>query len=582
MSYVVLARKWRPQRFGDLVGQDHVVRALGNALASGRVGHAFLFSGARGVGKTTVGRLLAKGLNCAEGPTSEPCGVCSACRTIEEGRFVDLIEVDAASRTRVDDTRELLDNVQYLPSEGRYKVYLVDEVHMLSNHSFNALLKTLEEPPDHVKFVLATTEPARVPVTILSRCLQFDLKRIPTAAIRDYLAGILEREAVPTDPEAVGLVARAAEGSLRDGLSLLDQAINHGGGRVDAEVVRQMLGAVSRDRVLALLEAVAARDGAGTLDRLADVRAAGVDPDSALAELVGLLHRVAVMQVVPDRTAEEADLEAEEQERLARVAEMASPEDVQLFYQIGIQGRADMAAAPDPGVGLEMTLLRMVAFDPFEGDAADGAEAGPEGREGAAGEAPPRPASAAGGGNRPESASPAQPSAAEAPAAAQSPAPSPTSAPNATAPTTNAQAGAGEGGDWSAVLARLEIGPSWRATLEHAVPRELAAERVRLAFPASQQLWIESERFREALASALEGYFGTRPRLAFENLDEAADAESPAAARERQAREAQEAARAAAEEDPAVRVLQDRHGAQLDEVRPDDGAEASSTTEDKP
>ncbi|MFP4560196.1 MAG: DNA polymerase III subunit gamma/tau, partial [Thiohalorhabdus sp.] len=366
MSYLVLARKWRPQRFPDLVGQEHVVRALTNALDSGRVGHAFLFSGSRGVGKTTVGRLLAKGLNCETGVTAEPCGACDSCRAIEENRFVDLIEVDAASRTKVDDTRDLLDNVQYMPSVGRYKVYLIDEVHMLSNHSFNALLKTLEEPPEHVKFIFATTEPARIPVTILSRCLQFELKRIGADRIRERMGAILEAEGVAAEAEALDLLARAADGSLRDGLSLLDQAINFGGGRVADAVVRDMLGTVSRDRVLALLEAVAERDGLAALERVAEVADSGMDLDAALADLLGLLHRVTVMQAVPGREAEDETLVADERQRLETLAAATAPEDVQLFYQVGLQGRRDLAAAPDPRVGLEMAVLRMVAFDPFE------------------------------------------------------------------------------------------------------------------------------------------------------------------------------------------------------------------------
>src|SRR5882672_3568194 len=265
MSYIVLARKWRPKRFGEMVGQEHVVRALGNALDSGKVHHAFLFTGTRGVGKTTVARILAKSLNCETGVSANPCGVCAACREIDEGRFVDLIEVDAASRTKVDDTREMLDNVQYAPSRGRFKVYLIDEVHMLSNHSFNALLKTLEEPPPHVKFLLATTDPQKLPVTVLSRCLQFGLKRLPVAAIAKQIAHITKAEGVSAEPAAIELLARAADGSMRDGLSLLDQAIAHGGDGLRELGVREMLGAIDRKRVHELIALLAANDAAGLL-----------------------------------------------------------------------------------------------------------------------------------------------------------------------------------------------------------------------------------------------------------------------------------------------------------------------------
>ena len=572
MSYVVLARKWRPQRFTDLVGQTHVVRPLTNALASGRVGHAFLFSGSRGVGKTTVGRLLAKGLNCETGVTAEPCGECGNCRAVEENRFVDLIEVDAASRTKVDDTRDLLDNVQYLPSVGRYKVYLIDEVHMLSNHSFNALLKTLEEPPEHVKFIFATTEPARLPVTILSRCLQFELKRIPADQIRERMHAILEAEGVAADADALELLARAADGSLRDGLSLLDQAINYGEGRVAGDVVREMLGTVNRDRVLTLLEAVTDRDGESALARVTEVADSGMDLDAALAELLGMLHRVAVMQTVAGGEAADDTLLADERARLQAVAASASAEDVQLFYQIGVQGRRDLAAAPDPRVGLEMTVLRMVAFDPFADDGG-----GPGG--GQAADDGPLPAAKPTGTGTPEAAPRAEPAAApsapEPRAAAPAVAEDPPVADNGGWPEMTgapAAAGTSAGGarsEWEATLGRLEMPPAWRAVLETAVARAFTAERVCLAVPREQQLSAESTRFREALDKALEAHFGARPKVEIEALDPGADGESPAAARERQAREAQAAAEQAVASDPQARALQEQFGAQVESVRPD-------------
>ncbi|KPV39220.1 hypothetical protein AN478_13190 [Thiohalorhabdus denitrificans] len=567
MSYLVLARKWRPQRFPDLVGQEHVVRALTNALDSGRVGHAFLFSGSRGVGKTTVGRLLAKGLNCDTGVTAEPCGVCDSCRAIEENRFVDLIEVDAASRTKVDDTRDLLDNVQYMPSVGRYKVYLIDEVHMLSNHSFNALLKTLEEPPEHVKFIFATTEPARIPVTILSRCLQFELKRIGAERIRERMGTILEAEGVAAEAEALDLLARAADGSLRDGLSLLDQALNFGEGRVADAVVRDMLGTVSRDRVLALLEAVAERDGLAALERVAEVADSGMDLDAALADLLGLLHRVAVMQAVPGREAEDETLVADERRRLEALAAATAPEDVQLFYQIGLQGRRDLAAAPDPRVGLEMAVLRMVAFDPFE---AGGGEPPAQTAAGAQGAAPSGRAAGEAEGSRPARQAAGRASSGAEPAAA---------APGSGTPAPEAGSGASPGAgtsqggpasDWEGILGTLEVPPSWRAVLEFAVPREFTAERVRLAFPSEQLLSAGSERFRAALESALSAHFGATPRIAIEELGEGAEAESPAAARERRQRERQEAAEQAVAKDSNMQVLQEQFGARVESVRPDE------------
>ncbi len=362
MSYIVLARKWRPKRFAEMVGQEHVLRALANALDSGRVHHAFLFTGTRGVGKTTVARILAKSLNCeTAGVSSNPCGVCAACREIDEGRFVDLIEVDAASRTKVDDTRDLLDNVQYAPTRGRYKVYLIDEVHMLSNHSFNALLKTLEEPPPHVKFLLATTDPQKLPVTVLSRCLQFSLKRLPAALIGERLKMIAAAENLVFEPAAVALLARAAEGSMRDGLSLLDQLIAFGGGTVSEANARSMLGTIDRGHVGRLVEALSRGDGAALLAEVQDLDRDAPDYDRALVELATFLQRIAIVQIVPTAAAEDEEFDAA---LLARLAQAISAEDAQLYYQIAIAGRRDLSMAPEPRVGFEMTLLRMLAFRP--------------------------------------------------------------------------------------------------------------------------------------------------------------------------------------------------------------------------
>lgn len=360
MSYQVLARKWRPRNFEQMVGQEHVLRALTNALDSGRLHHAFLFTGTRGVGKTTLARILAKSLNCENGISSHPCGECQTCREIDDGRYVDLIEVDAASRTKVEDTRELLDNVQYAPSRGRYKVYLVDEVHMLSNHSFNALLKTLEEPPPHVKFLLATTDPQKLPVTILSRCLQFNLKRLHPDLITQYLTKLLQAENIQFEAAALKHLARAADGSMRDALSLLDQAIAFGGGQLKEADVKQMLGTIEQTHIYTLLEQLAVRDAAGLITTLQQLNMQSPDHVAVLAELLSTLHYLAVLQQAPSAYDESMG----DQERLMLLSQQLSPEDVQLFYQIGVLGRRDLPYAPDPASGVEMVLLRMLAFRP--------------------------------------------------------------------------------------------------------------------------------------------------------------------------------------------------------------------------
>lgn len=362
MSYQVLARKWRPRTFQEMVGQEHVLRALINALDHQRLHHAYLFTGTRGVGKTTLARIFAKALNCELGIRSTPCGQCAICLEVDQGRFVDLIEVDAASRTRVEDTRDLLDNVQYLPARGRTKVYLIDEVHMLSNSSFNALLKTLEEPPDYVKFLLATTDPQRLPVTILSRCLQFNLKRISAERIAAHLRVILGRESIQFDESAPALIAAHADGSMRDALSLLDQAIAYGGGALRDGDVRSMLGTVNREHVYDVARALAAGNGTAVLTAVQAIVESAVDFGHVLDELMHLLHQIAVHQVAPGTGSATAILTADDP--AAELAQRIPAEDVQLFYQIGVLGKRDFALAPDPRVALEMTLLRMIAFRP--------------------------------------------------------------------------------------------------------------------------------------------------------------------------------------------------------------------------
>ncbi|EEK3358338.1 DNA polymerase III subunit gamma/tau [Salmonella enterica] len=361
MSYQVLARKWRPQTFADVVGQEHVLTALANGLSLGRIHHAYLFSGTRGVGKTSIARLLAKGLNCETGITATPCGVCDNCREIEQGRFVDLIEIDAASRTKVEDTRDLLDNVQYAPARGRFKVYLIDEVHMLSRHSFNALLKTLEEPPAHVKFLLATTDPQKLPVTILSRCLQFHLKALDVEQIRHQLEHILNEEHIAHEPRALQLLSRAADGSLRDALSLTDQAIASGDGQVSTQAVSAMLGTLDDDQALSLVEAVVDANGERVMSLINEAAARGIEWEALLVEMLSLLHRIAMVQLSP--AALGRDMAAIEQ-RMRELARTVPPGDLQLYYQTLLIGRKELPWAPDRRMGVEMTLLRALAFHP--------------------------------------------------------------------------------------------------------------------------------------------------------------------------------------------------------------------------
>ncbi|MFC3609597.1 DNA polymerase III subunit gamma/tau [Stutzerimonas tarimensis] len=366
MSYQVLARKWRPRSFREMVGQTHVLRALINALDNQRLHHAYLFTGTRGVGKTTIARIIAKCLNCETGISSTPCGQCSVCREIDEGRFVDLIEVDAASRTKVEDTRELLDNVQYAPTRGRFKVYLIDEVHMLSSHSFNALLKTLEEPPPHVKFLLATTDPQKLPVTILSRCLQFALKNMPPERVVEHLAHVLGQEQIPFDEDALWLLGRAADGSMRDAMSLTDQAIAFGDGKVSAADVRSMLGTLDHGQVYEILEALLDADARALLDAIRQLAAQGPDWGGVLAEMLNVLHRVAIAQLLPDAV----DNGQGDREPVLALAQALPAEDVQFYYQMGLVGRRDLPLAPDPRSGFEMVMLRMLAFRPADSTAA--------------------------------------------------------------------------------------------------------------------------------------------------------------------------------------------------------------------
>jgi DNA polymerase-3 subunit gamma/tau len=526
MSYTALARKWRPKQFSELVGQEHVRRALVNALQSGRVHHAFLFSGTRGVGKTTIARILAKCLNCERGVTAEPCLTCAACREIDTGRFVDLIEVDAASRTKVDDTRELLDNVQYAPTRGRYKVYLIDEVHMLSAHSFNALLKTLEEPPPHVKFLLATTDPQKLPVTVLSRCLQFNLKRLPVTLLGERMRQILEHEGVSFDAAALRLIAQGADGSMRDALSLLDQLLVFGGGRAGEAEARAMLGTIARDQVVHFTELLAEQDATGLMQAARALEEFAPDYAQVLDELAALLARIALKQAVEDYAGDELY----EAGLIARLAGKLSREDVQLFYQTAILGRRDLALAPDPRTGFEMSLLRMLAFRPAEeGAARDAASAAQS-----AGSAGPR-----------------------------------TSARREVAGLARASGGQGAQGEssWSAIVNQLELLGAARQLASHCVLVGREGNVVRLALDPARP-FVSTPALEEKLAQALSRYFGETVRLEFESA--APDLLSPARADEDASLAEQAAARATLESDPGVQLLRERFGATLlpDTVRP--------------
>jgi DNA polymerase-3 subunit gamma/tau len=529
MSYVVLARKWRPKRFAEMVGQEHVLRALSNALDSGKVHHAFLFTGTRGVGKTTVARILAKSLNCeTNGVSSNPCGVCAACKEIDEGRFVDLIEVDAASRTKVDDTRDMLDNVQYAPTRGRYKVYLIDEVHMLSTHSFNALLKTLEEPPPHVKFLLATTDPQKLPVTVLSRCLQFSLKRLPATLIGERLKFIAAAEDLSFEPAAIALLSRAAEGSMRDALSLMDQLIAFGGGAISEVNARSMLGTIDRGHVGRLVEAVSRGDGAALLAEVRELDRDAPDYDRALVDLATLLQRIAIVQIVPEAAPQDEEFDAA---LLTQLAQAISPADAQLYYQIALAGRRDLNMAPEPRIGFEMTLLRMLAFRP---DAV------------------------------------AQPSKAASTASTTSAA---GAAPVGATPT-GAKSLSSAGPVIEAVRLTSMDAANWPAVVEAAglsgMVRQLALNCVPAGFEHNL-LTLKLDQaaadrrtrtIEEKLVQGLSKYLGRDIRLAFET----AEAELNSPARQRVQAEQERAARAASafESDPAVKGLRERFGADVD------------------
>ncbi|HET7570826.1 MAG TPA: DNA polymerase III subunit gamma/tau [Gammaproteobacteria bacterium] len=536
MTYQVLARKWRPHNFSEVVGQEHVLRALINALDSNKLHHALLFTGTRGVGKTTLARILAKCLNCEQGVSSKPCGECSSCRSIDAGRFVDLLEVDAASRTKVDDTRELLDNVQYAPTQGRFKVYLIDEVHMLSGHSFNALLKTLEEPPPHVQFLLATTDPQKLPATILSRCLQFNLKRLPAQLIAGHMQKLCEHESVAAEPAALKLLAQAAEGSLRDGLSLLDQSIAFGGGNVTEAEVRGMLGTIGRQQVDALLAALAAADGPAVLEAVAALDDQAPDYAGVLDELAARFQRIALAQVVPELPPDE-----ESGDWLAPAAESMAPEYVQLCYQVALIGKRDLSLAPDPRLGFEMVLLRMLAFRPARAGAAPQPSA------------PPAPAKVR-AGQRPASAP-----ATAAPATA-APAPEVPARGVAEVPPPRAAAGEMDKPNWAALVEALPLRGISRELAINCAFDKRDGDTIRLTLDAAHQQ-LMTEQSRDRLQQALSRHYG-RP-IEVRIAAGATAGPTPAQRREKRESERMAAARNAIETDPNVRALQEAFGAEI-------------------
>jgi DNA polymerase III subunit gamma/tau len=574
MSYLVLARKWRPKRFAELVGQEHVVRALTNALDTGRVHHAFLFTGTRGVGKTTIARIFAKSLNCERGTSAEPCGECNSCRDIDAGRFIDLLEIDAASNTGVDDVREVIDNAQYMPSRGRVKVYLIDEVHMLSKSAFNALLKTLEEPPGHVKFLLATTDPQKLPVTVLSRCLQFNLKRLEEPQIQGQIAKILEAEGIPAEAGAIRQLSKAADGSLRDGLSLLDQAIAYTGASADGAAltdagVATMLGTVDRTRVGAVLNALAAGDGESLLAEIAALADFSPDWGGVIDAMAEALHRVQVRQLVPS-----AEIEADGVD-IDALAGQLRPEVVQLWYQMAMHGRRDLGLAPSPRGGFEMTALRMLAFRPAESGAAKletlaGASArGPEAARAALDASASRPAPRAlpaAAMDHPAAPARTPPPAIEPPPVRPIPAAIEVSAPIATAAAPIIDI---DNDRWLDLLANSGLRGPARELAAHAAFTGYADGVLRLSLSAADD-HLRSPPLVKALTDALSVQLGGAVQLKFDSKPANAETLHQRVERQRDARQT------SAEENfmahPDVQRLMNQQGAKLvpDSIRPFD------------
>ena len=559
MTYQVLARKWRPRVFEEIVGQPHVVQALTNALESKRLHHAYLFTGTRGTGKTTLARILAKAINCETGITSKPCGRCRACTEIDGGRFVDLLEVDAATNTKVDEMRELLDTAQYMPVSGRFKVYIIDEVHMLSRHAFNSMLKTLEEPPEHVKFILATTDPQRLPVTVLSRCLQFNLKPQPPAQVASHLERVLEAEGVPFEGPALVMLGKAAAGSLRDSLSLLDQAIAHGGGKVTASQVAEMLGTLGSDLIWPLLERVAAGDGAGVIREAERIAGRSISYDSALEELASILHRVALAQ---------AGAASEDDQETARTMSMASQLDasqVQVMYQIALLARRDLPLAPDEFAGFSMALLRMVSFAGAQGGGAERAVPGQGTRDkpathraraaSGAPEAAPR-ASAAEPAHPPTARPSALPASREPLAAAAAARP----AEAAPSGAIRVEPDAAFDGDWPGLVQRLNLSGMAGMVARHGELVGFANNHLELVVPEAQRMYAERV-YTDKLKAELAPHFGPNFRLTVRAGTVAGN--TVAAAKSREAAQRQATAASAIEEDPFVRELVRDMGAEV-------------------
>ena len=531
MSYQVLARKWRPKSFATLVGQEHVVRALTHALDQNRLHHAYLFTGTRGVGKTTLARIMAKALNCEVGVSSTPCGVCAACTEIDSGRFIDYIELDAASNRGVDDMTQLLERATYAPTIGRYKVYVIDEVHQLSGHAFNAMLKTLEEPPEHVKFILATTDPQKIPVTVLSRCLQFNLKQMPLTSIVDHLSRVLEAEGVAFEPAALRHLAKGAAGSMRDALSLLDQAIAHGAGKVEDEGVRAMLGTVGDEHLFALLDGLVAQDVQAMLEVAKLMDARSLSFDGGLQELATLFHRIALAQFAPEALLDEA-----ERSRLAPYAGALDAEFLQLAYQIAIHGRDELSLAPDDYAGFVMTLLRLHAFGPERTGVANAAA------RTAAKPSAPVPVR--------------QAVAAAAPAAA----PATPVRPSAAVPAASVAAPVDE--DWHALIARLPLSGMAKQLAQHCELSERSESMIRLRLaPVHKHLLGRPQQ--DKLQAELQALYGQALRLEIDVAEVAT--ETPAARSRNAQRERQDRAIASIEQDPFVRDVVDLFDASIDE-----------------
>ena len=541
---LALARKYRPRRFSELVGQEHVVRALTNALEQNRLHHAWLFTGTRGVGKTTLARIVAKSLNCEQGTTAEPCGQCDTCTAIDAGRFVDVMELDAASNTQVDNMRELLDNALYAPTAGRYKVYIIDEVHMLSRNAFNAMLKTLEEPPEHVKFILATTDPQKVPVTVLSRCLQFNLKQIPPGQIAEQLRVIVDKESVAAQDNALALLARAAQGSMRDALSLLDQAIAHGAGKVEEEPVRDMLGAIDRGYLIEIVQALIARDGGELMAVAKRMAERNLSFDAALEEFASLVHRLALEKEIPGSLQEDDP----DHETLLKLVSSVDAETLQLMYQIALHGRRDLGLAPDEYAGFTMSLLRMLAFFPEDSGSNQG-------------QAQPQPQR------------PAKPPSGKSQAGKVVRKPKPEGADKAPRPDEAAQSAAAnpersqvEIEDWRELVSELRLGGMARMLADHCELRNVNGTVVTLSVPEAHR-HLSQPAYNEKLQSVLRDRFGGGLRL---KIDIGGGEQTPAAQQDREDKRKLDEAIEAIDTDPFVKDLVESLDARIidDSIKP--------------